>query len=154
MLNKKIITTILWLCASCFTLAGITAPAPSAYDVTGKPVYLNERTNKWVVINYWAAWCTACIQEIPELNRFAQMTRNANTLFFAVNFDQMSADSQVQFAHKYGVNYTLLRNNPFRNFVPEDTITSLPMTYVISPQGEVQQLYGAQTAEDLLRITG
>ena len=134
-----------------FTLPAIAAE-PSAYDVYGKPFYMKQPPGKWVVINYWATWCSACVQEIPDLNKFSQFSRNSNVIFFAVNFDQLSDNLQRDFAKKYGMNYTLLRNNPLRNLVPEEAISSLPMTYVISPQGQVQQLFGVQTAEDLMHM--
>jgi thiol-disulfide isomerase/thioredoxin len=120
-------------------------------DIYGQPYHMPNTTGKWVVINYWAAWCGACISEVPDLNRFAELTKNSSVVFFAINYDELADNQQQNFAHKYGVNYTMLHENPLRNLVPADAITTLPMTYVISPQGETQQLFGTQTAESILR---
>jgi thiol-disulfide isomerase/thioredoxin len=139
------------LLMSLFSLSA-KAQDLASYDVYGKPFHLAAHPGKWVVINYWATWCTACIQEIPELNRFAEISPSANAIFFAVNFDHMAEDSQRDFARKYRVGYTLLRDNPLRSLIPEETISSLPMTYIISPQGEVTQLFGRQTFDDLLHM--
>jgi thiol-disulfide isomerase/thioredoxin len=119
-------------------------------DIFGHRISLAKR-GQWIVINYWAAWCSACISEIPDLNRFAELAKNANVVFVAVNYDQLPNDMQQLFAKRYGVNYTLLHDNPWRNFVPEDTITSLPMTYVISPTGQTRELNGTQTAESIMQ---
>jgi thiol-disulfide isomerase/thioredoxin len=122
----------------------------STHDIFGNRISLAKR-GQWIVVNYWAAWCSACISEIPDLNRFAQLAKNANVVFVAVNYDQLPNDMQQLFAKHYGVNYTLLHDNPWRNYVPEDTITSLPMTYVISPTGQTRELSGTQTAESILQ---
>ena len=31
---------------------------------------------KWVVVNVWSPSCTACVKELPELERFEQKHRN------------------------------------------------------------------------------
>ncbi len=150
MLNKKN-----FLLAAALLIFSCIAPAYasdglSTHDIFGHRVSLAKR-GQWIVINYWAAWCGACISEIPDLNRFAQLAKNANVVFVAVNFDQLPNDMQQLFAKRYGVNYTLLPDNPWRNFVPEDTITALPMTYVISPTGQTRELSGTQTAESIFQ---
>jgi thiol-disulfide isomerase/thioredoxin len=150
MLNK-----LKFLLPALLTIAFSTplfAESATTYDIYGKPFYLNQTAGKWIVINYWASWCGACISEIPDLNRFAALSKNSHAIFFAVNYDQLPDSEQQDFARRYGVSYTLLHNNPLRNLVPEDAITTLPMTYIISPSGETQQLYGTQSAENLLRI--
>jgi thiol-disulfide isomerase/thioredoxin len=149
MLNKNnFLLAMVILILNCFS--PVYADALSTHDIFGHPVSLAKR-GQWIVINYWAAWCGACISEIPDLNRFAQLAKNANVVFVAVNYDQLPNDMQQLFAKRYGINYTLLRDNPWRNYVPEDTITSLPITYVISPAGQTRELMGTQTAESLLQ---
>jgi thiol-disulfide isomerase/thioredoxin len=36
-------------------------------DLAGKPVSLDNFRGKVVVLNFWASWCTACLEEIPDL---------------------------------------------------------------------------------------
>jgi thiol-disulfide isomerase/thioredoxin len=144
--QKNIFLALITLWLNFFAVFAVAAPA--AVDIYGRPFHIP--LGKWVVVNYWASWCSACISEIPDLNHFADISRSMNVIFFAVNYDQIPDNLQQLFAKKYGVEYTLLHNNPLRNLVPEDAITSLPMTYVISPDGRTQALYGTQTSESLV----
>ena len=46
-----------------------------------------ETTNNWIVINYWAEWCSPCRQEIPELNRLSVLLNETNVRVVGVNYD-------------------------------------------------------------------
>ncbi len=40
---------------------------------------------KKVLINFWASWCTGCIQELPELEALKKSVNKKDILFIAVN---------------------------------------------------------------------
>jgi len=134
-----------------FIAAAAMADDSMVYDIYGKPFNEPLTPNKWIVINYWASWCDACVAEIPDLNRFAAMAKSHDIVFFAVNYDDMPEAIQQSFAKQHSMKFTMLRTNPLSHLIPADAITTLPMTYVISPQGETQQLFGMQTTENILR---
>jgi thiol-disulfide isomerase/thioredoxin len=157
---RKIFLLGIFLLVSCAHASAPTGPhllapmKPSSFDIYGKPYYLPKHPNKWVVINYWASWCGACVMEIPDLNKFAETAEQKDVVFFAINFDGIPASEQKLFARKYDISYTLLRYNPFGSLIPEDAITTLPVTYVISPKGTIQELNGAQSYDDLMGSIG
>ena len=41
-------------------------------DVNGKPVSLssvvNDPSNRYVLVDFWATWCTGCVEAMPQLN--------------------------------------------------------------------------------------
>ncbi|HNW77412.1 MAG TPA: TlpA disulfide reductase family protein, partial [Candidatus Competibacteraceae bacterium] len=43
-----------------FTLPGLN----------GQAVQLADFRGRWVVVNFWASWCTPCLMEMPELQTF------------------------------------------------------------------------------------
>ena len=64
----------------------------AACSPTGKNVgtlQLDELRGQWVVINYWAIWCKPCIQEIPELNKLAELPQ---VTVLGVNYDGISGE--------------------------------------------------------------
>jgi len=46
---------------------GEPAPPFEATTLDGKPVSLNDFKGKYVLLNFWAAWCSDCIAEIPQI---------------------------------------------------------------------------------------
>jgi thiol-disulfide isomerase/thioredoxin len=43
---------------------------------------------KVVVLEFWATWCGACIEQIPHLNELIKSTTNANIQFIAVDDEE------------------------------------------------------------------
>lgn len=57
---------LLLLCASCATLQ------PGFWVRGGEHTSLAELKGRVVVVNYWAEWCPACIEEFPALAEMVQ----------------------------------------------------------------------------------
>ena len=76
------------------TLDGSTVELPAAH--AGKPI----------LVNLWASWCGPCIQEMPELDRFAASQGANGTQVVGIALDDAAA---VQaFLKRVPVRYTIL----------------------------------------------
>jgi len=126
---------------------------PDAYDTRGNPVRIADYQGKWVIINYWAPWCKPCLKEMPELNNL-YLTYKSRLMVFGVSFDQLSNEKINTFANKLGITFPVLQNFPIEKFGIQ-TIQTLPVTFIISPQGKlVKTLNGPQTQVDLEAAIG
>jgi thiol-disulfide isomerase/thioredoxin len=151
-MRKQILFVITFLLLA-FTTTQVFAKS-EVYDIYGKAHDVASLKNKWIVINYWADWCHVCIEEIPELNKLVALTKNKPVVLFAVNYDKLPDHSQQEFAQHYQINYMMLRDNPFNDRFPHEQITSLPVTYVISPNGHVQEINGQLHVNDIMDMVG
>ena len=117
-------------------------------DIDGNRGAFSDYHGKWLVINYWATWCKPCLQEIPELNQFAD--KHADTVkLFAVDFDQSQGDALIASSEKMGISFSVLTADPapILQFEPP---TVLPTTIIFNPKGQLHRtLLGPQTAESL-----
>ncbi|MFT3741999.1 MAG: TlpA disulfide reductase family protein [Gammaproteobacteria bacterium] len=123
-------------------------PSPSVQDSAGRRIELSDLHGKWLIVNYWADWCHPCLTELPELNRL-QNHHKAELQVIGVNFDHLPAADLQAFAQKLGVQFSLVSEFPSEAYhLP--AVSSLPVTFVINPQGKlVETLYGPQTEESI-----
>lgn len=126
----------------------ISCHRADTYDVTGKAIRLADYQNKWIIVNYWAAWCKPCLMEMPALNAFYRQHKN-NVVVFGVNYDHLSDDEVRDFAKKLNITFPLLRSFPIEKFGITD-INAIPMTVVISPQQKLQEILHGPQSESAL----
>lgn len=57
-------------------------------DAKGRLVKLSDFKGKPIVLNFWAAWCPPCVEELPSLLEFAQWAeKNLGAVTIAVSSD-------------------------------------------------------------------
>ena len=126
----------------------LSCSSPDAYDVFDNPISIKKLQGKWILLNYWATWCQACYQEIPTLNALNQIE---NIQVLGINFDKLPKDQLQQFVKNNNIHYTILTTDIGAKFGIQQ-ISSLPVTFIISPQGDIiKELYGPQSEQVFLK---
>ena len=75
----------------------------TATDITGKEISLKDLRGKVVVLNFWYSDCTACVADMPELNKL--VAKYPDVEFVSITFDSKAeAEKTVKTnAFKYKV---------------------------------------------------
>lgn len=121
-------------------------------DTHGKSTLFSSLQGKWVIINYWAKWCPACLDEIPELNRFYTKHQKDAVAVYAFNYDDLPIYEQKDLIQRLQIKYPNLLRNPADELHLGDII-GLPATFIFNPQGQlVKRLYGEQSMRSLEKI--
>ena len=111
--KKKVLETVAWSLAGVMLTAGlvyynfIDKPVVSGVEIgdacpnftmqeysaeTGefalsdKEFTLSDYRGKIVVVNFWATWCTSCIAELPDFNKYQEDYAD-DVVVLAVNFE-------------------------------------------------------------------
>ncbi|MGB5649217.1 MAG: TlpA disulfide reductase family protein [Sedimenticolaceae bacterium] len=119
-------------------------------DLDGEPVSLSDFRGRWVVINFWASWCSPCVRELPELVLYQQ--RNPDVQVIGINFEETSSDESRGFLAQFDMNFPNLKIAK-KPLVPFEPLEGLPTTAIVNPAGEmVERHMGPVTANHLQAI--
>jgi thiol-disulfide isomerase/thioredoxin len=105
-----------------------------------------------LVVNFWATWCTPCIDEMPELQQFSDEFARQNVAVIGIGVDD--ADRVRDFRRQHGLKLPLLvagfdgMDLARRLGNPEPV---LPYTALISPDGRVLEEHSGRIQPPELR---
>ena len=117
---------------------GQVAPDFELPDPDGKMVKLSDLRGKYVLIDFWAAWCKPCRQENPNVVRLYNQYKDKGFEVFGVSLDRTKedwvkaiADDQLTWTHVSDLKY-------FNSAAAElYKIEAIPATYMIDPDGKI-----------------
>jgi peroxiredoxin len=120
-----------------------TVPYLSLTDLNGSAIHTADYKNKVVLVNFWAAWCVPCAEEVPQFIALQKkyQGQGLQVIGFSVDDDPQELQS---FYRKYQVNYPV---------VPSDMkladafggVLGLPTTFVIGRDSRIHTKHNGAT---------
>lgn len=117
----------------------------------GVPLRLIDYKGQPLVINFWATWCTPCVEEMPLLNAFFQQNNAKSWQVLGLAIDQPSAVKRFLALHpvEYPVGFAGLNGTALMQALGNDQ-GGLPFTLVLNAKaGLVQRKLGKLTEADM-----
>ncbi len=124
------------------TAAPPTAPARPTLAVTtlkGQSFALKAQRGKWVIVNYWATWCSPCIKEMPTLSAFVAVHHDVVAVGLA--YEDQPVDVIEAFLRKHPVQYPVARIDPMHPPQGIRMPSVLPTTLLIAPDGHLARTF-------------
>ena len=105
----------------------------------GQLLKLADFQGKPLILNFWATWCTPCVEEMPLLNAFYQQNKSKNWQMIGLAIDQPSAVKRFLTQHpvEYAIGLAGLQGTELMKTLGNET-GGLPFTLVLNAQSDVQ----------------
>jgi peroxiredoxin len=131
-------------------LVGKAAPEFELEMMGGERFRLSEHKGKIVVLDFWATWCSHCLQSMPELVRLHSEAAGRDVEVIAVNLEESrDAIAAMLDRHKWKIPVALDRDGVV---AARYGVTAIPQTVVIGRDGSVARHFiggGSNVAKNL-----
>ncbi|MBI2326727.1 TlpA family protein disulfide reductase [Candidatus Curtissbacteria bacterium] len=127
------------------------APDFSLESFEGEIVSLANQQGKAVFVDFWAAWCPFCVEEMTEIEKISQEFKEELVVLGIHRSETEDIETGSKFAKERGVTYPLLKDTDGsvykaytggRNFMPTAAF--------INKEGKVIKfLYGPKTQDQM-----
>ena len=117
----------------------------------GETLAMKALQGRPLVINFWATWCTPCIEEMPLIDAFFRENESKGWQVVGLAIDQPSRVRQflTQFPVNYKIGLAGLNGTELSKMLGNDT-GGLPFTVVLDANGQLlQRKLGKLTPDDI-----
>ncbi|MFZ9045706.1 MAG: TlpA family protein disulfide reductase [Cyclobacteriaceae bacterium] len=136
---------------------GSEAPEINLPDPDGKLLALSSLRGKYVLIDFWAAWCRPCRMENPNVVRMYEKYKNEKFEILGVSLDR-TKDAWLNAIEDDGLTWKHVSDLQYFNSEAARSyqINAIPATYLIDPKGKIidKNLRGPSLEAKLKEIFG
>ena len=128
--------------AGQYALESSPAPDFTLMDINGKPLALSSLKGKWVILDFWGAWCKWCIKGVPDMKEYyAKYSDKLEILGVDCNdtvekWKAAVAQYELPWLHVYNDFEKDDINNPLALY----GVRGFPTKVVIDPEGKVAKI--------------
>jgi len=118
---------------------------------SGETLSMKVLQGRPVVINFWATWCTPCVEEMPLIDAFFRQNESKGWQVVGLAIDQPSRVRQFlnQFPVTYAIGLAGLSGTELGKILGND-VGGLPFTVVLNAKGDlIQRRLGKLSPKDI-----
>ena len=128
---------------------GSEAPKLIIEEVVNKEkVKIHDFKDKIVVLDFWAIWCTPCVESIPDLNDIYEKSKNSIVQFISISDDPI--EKLKNFLSFKEVKYPVVVDSDASEF-KKFKVSSRPRYYILNRKGIVVYT-GNSISRDLIEM--
>lgn len=114
----------------------IAAPQIILFDGK-KKTNLKDYKGNFVLVNFWATWCPACVSEMASLDTMAAKINRKNFRVLAINLNEGGYSEAQGFVAELKLKKLIVLYDADAKANKDFHIRGLPTSYLISPDGMI-----------------
>jgi peroxiredoxin len=137
---------------------GDPAPPLSAKTFEDKPLKLEDFRGKYVLLDFWATWCTPCLAEMPDLKGvYQEFSKDERFVMIGLSLDE-EIDAPRKLVKERHIPWVqvFLGSGSESPVARDYGVEAIPATFLIGPDGKLiaKGLRGEQIREAVARALG
>ncbi|MBS7623606.1 TlpA family protein disulfide reductase [Candidatus Bathyarchaeota archaeon] len=127
------------------------APSFTLTDTEGRPVALSAYSGRYLLIDFFATWCSPCTLQIERLKSL-QSQVGSNLSIISIGIDPLSDTNQdlIEYKKKHGINWTVALDTDYVGV--KYRVTAIPTLTLIDPQGNLVRTWVGLTEESAITL--
>jgi thiol-disulfide isomerase/thioredoxin len=124
--------------------SGLLAPDFTASDINGQMISLHDFRGKFVLLDFWASWCSPCMQDMSTIKELRAKYSDDKLVIISSNYDRDSSIF-IRTVEKNQLNWIHIFRNEDLSKIYGGT-GSLPMMFLIDKSGKI--IYSIDEEQD------
>jgi thiol-disulfide isomerase/thioredoxin len=123
-------------------------------DVDGKRHKGEDLKKGFLIVNFWASWCTPCMEEFPSLVALDKKITSENFKILTINSDDEKSKKKIRkVMKKFGMKFPVVSDETGK-ITDDFMISALPVSLIFHNGKLIEESQGAKdfVAEEFIEI--
>lgn len=139
-IKKLILLTLVFSISNAFAVTvNENSPDCVLTSLTNTPVHFHEYQGKVLYVDFWASWCTSCMQSFPFLNQLTHEFGEQGLHIVGVNLDE-KIDDALAFLGHHPSHFTIA-NHGGEQCAKSFDVQAMPSSYLIDKKGVIRYIH-------------